>query len=479
MTSIEDPTRRTVEDQRSPGVTYQQLLDADTKDVPEVLRLEHPATGLGTADISKERYTTRAWHLEEVEHIWRKAWQYACRTDEIPEVGDYHLYEIVNDSYIVIRTESGIKAYVNACLHRGRRLKDYDGHCSSEIRCPFHGHAWTIDGDCQDIPGDWDFTHVDRDEYKLPQAQVDTWAGFVFINPNPDNTESLADFLGELVDQFAVWDLEKRYKQAHVAKVIQANWKIAQEAFSEAYHVNATHPQIMPYLGDTNSQVDVWDNFARVITASGTPSPLLDWEPTEDEMLRTMMDVRHDQEAPMEVPEGASMRALAAAGSRQRWAEFAGEEWVDRMSDAEMMDSIDYTVFPNFHPWGAFNRIVYRFRPNGDDHRSSIMECIFLAPYQGEKPPPCDVHWLTEDETFTDAVELGMLGKVFNQDLFNMAKVQLGLEMTRKPGLTLGNYQESKIRWLHAKFTEWVDRGRAEAAATAVSIAGSPDGGEA
>ena len=150
------------------------------------------------------------------------------------------------------------------------------------------------------------------------------------------------------------------------------------------------------------------------------------------------------------------MRAVAADMSRQRWREFAGDD-VDEMSDAEMMDSIDYTLFPNFHPWGAFNRIVYRFRPNGDDHRSSIMECIFLAPYSGEKPAPAPIHWLEEHEVFSDAQELGMLGKVFDQDLFNMAKVQLGLETTHKPGITLGNYQESKIRWLHDKLTEWVE----------------------
>jgi hypothetical protein len=214
----------------------------------------------------------------------------------------------------------------------------------------------------------------------------------------------------------------------------------------------------MPYLGDTNSQVDIWENFARVITPGGTPSPLLDWQPTPTEMLRSMLDVRHDQEAPLTLTEEQDMRAVAAAGSRDRWREAAGDEWVDSLSDAEMMDSIDYTVFPNFHPWGAFNRIVYRFRPNGDDHRSSIMECIFLAPYQGERPPPAPVHWLEDYETFSDAPELGMLGKVFNQDLFNMAKVQLGLETTRKPGITLANYQESKVRWLHTKLTEWVER---------------------
>jgi phenylpropionate dioxygenase-like ring-hydroxylating dioxygenase large terminal subunit len=440
---------------RSPGITYQQLLDTDTHEVPAVLRIEHPRY-LGSEDVPASRYTSRVWHEAEVEHLWRKCWQYVCRTDEIPEVGDHYIYEIVRDSYIVIRTDDGIKAYPNACLHRGRRLKEFDGRCS-EIRCPFHGFAWTIEGQLKHIPADWDFPHIDRETFSLPECAVGTWAGFVFINPDPD-AQPLDEYLGEIVDQFSVWDLERRYKQAHVAKVIQANWKITQEAFCEAYHVNATHPQIMPYLGDTNSQVDIWENFARVITPGGTPSPLLDWQPTPTEMLRSMLDVRHDQEAPLTLTEEQDMRAVAAAGSRDRWREAAGDEWVDSLSDAEMMDSIDYTVFPNFHPWGAFNRIVYRFRPNGDDHRSSIMECIFLAPYQGERPPPAPVHWLEDYETFSDAPELGMLGKVFNQDLFNMAKVQLGLETTRKPGITLANYQESKVRWLHTKLTEWVER---------------------
>jgi hypothetical protein len=130
------------------------------------------------------------------------------------------------------------------------------------------------------------------------------------------------------------------------------------------------------------------------------------------------------------------------------------------MSDAEFMDSIDYTVFPNFHPWGAFNRIVYRFRPNGDDHRSSIMEVMFLAPFKGERPKPATRRDLSVTQPWTDAPELGMLAKVFDQDVFNMSKVQLGLETTFKPGITLANYQEAKVRWLHQKYDEWMNGGK-------------------
>ncbi|MFT5203333.1 MAG: phenylpropionate dioxygenase-like ring-hydroxylating dioxygenase large terminal subunit [Candidatus Aldehydirespiratoraceae bacterium] len=437
---------------RSPGVSYQGLLDTDTRTVPAVLRLESPKY-LGSADVDIAHYISREWHEREVAHLWSRVWQFACREDDIPEVGDHIVYEIARASYFVIRSAPDeIKAYPNACLHRGRRLKDHEGNCD-EIRCPFHGFAWALDGALKEVPARWDFEHVADEDFSLPECQVGTWAGFVMINPDPD-AEPLADYLGEMPDHFADWDLANRYTQAHVAKVIQANWKIAQEAFCESFHANATHPQILPYIGDTNSQVDVWDNFSRVITPGGTPSPLLDYVPTEDEMMRAMTDTRVDEPTPIPIAEGESMRAVGAASSRERWRPAAGDA-VDEMSDAEMMDNIDYTVFPNFHPWGSFNRIVYRFRPNGDDHRSSIMECIFLGPYAGEKPPNAPIHWLGEDETFTDAPELGTLGKVFNQDLFNMPRVQQGLETTRKPGVTLGNYQESKIRWIHNKLDEW------------------------
>jgi hypothetical protein len=241
-----------------------------------------------------------------------------------------------------------------------------------------------------------------------------------------------------------------------VVKIIDANWKIAQEAFCEAYHVNGTHPQILTYLGDTNSQVDVWDTFSRVLTPGGTASPLLDSAPTKDDMLRAMLDVRVDQQLPDGLPAGRSARTIGAEAGRVRWRSVVGDA-ADNLSDAELMDSLDYTLFPNFHPWGAFNRIVYRFRPNGDDHRSAIMEVLLLAPFKGERPPPAPVHRLAVDEPWTNAPELGLLSKVFDQDTFNMSKVQLGLETTWKPGVTLSNYQEGKVRWLHQLLATWVE----------------------
>jgi hypothetical protein len=82
---------------------------------------------------------------------------------------------------------------------------------------------------------------------------------------------------------------------------------------------------------------------------------------------------------------------------------------------------------------------------------------FLLSPFKGDRPPPADEVKLGVHDDWTDAPVLGMLAKVFQQDVFNMAKVQKGLETTRKPGVTFSNYQESKIRWLHTLLGEWVN----------------------
>lgn len=440
---------------RSGGLTYQELLDTDSRPVPVVLRLQNPLPA-GVQKVDVARYISRDYHELEKERLWSRVWQMACREEEIPEVGSYTVYDITDKSYLVVRTAPDtIKAFYNACRHRGRQLRERPGR-SHDLRCPFHGWCWNLDGSLKEIPCQWDFPGVTAEEYRLPEVRVGRWGGFVFINPDPD-CEPLESFLGDLPQHFAPWPLEQRYTQVHVAKILRCNWKVAQEAFMEAYHVVATHPQILPSIGDANSQYDVWGNFSRAITPNATPSPHLKWTPSEQEMLDVMLDRNLDEPPPLVVPEGMTARQLLGARGREAMKAILGPA-ADRLSDAEMTDSFYFTLFPNFHPWGAFNRITYRFRPYGDDHRMSIMECLYLAPYRpGARPPAAPIHWLGPDDDWTRAPELGMLARVFNQDVYNLPKVQIGLKAMKKPGyVTFGSYGETKIRHFHQLYDRWL-----------------------
>jgi phenylpropionate dioxygenase-like ring-hydroxylating dioxygenase large terminal subunit len=439
---------------RSPGISYQELLDRDSRPVPESFR-EHSARELPPARVPIARYTTREFHDLEVEKVWKRVWNFACREEEIPGVGDHVVYEIAHLSLVVMRcAENEIRAFHNTCLHRGRRLRDRGGRVS-EIRCPFHGWAWRLDGSFQGPECPWDFPDLDAAAYRLPEAKVGTWGGFVFVNMDRD-AEPLESYLGELPRHFERWPLEERYKEAHVAKELPCNWKVAQEAFMEAYHVVNTHPQLLPGIGDTNSQYDAWGNFSRAITANMTPSPHLDWSPSEQDMLDTMTGASLDEVPFVRVAEGMTARRTLAQMARMRLAALVPD--AHELSDAELSDSFYYTVFPNFHPWGAYNRIVYRFRPCGRRHDRCIMEVIYLAPFRGRRPPPAPVHWLSDDEDWTCAPELGFLARVFNQDTANLGRVQAGLESAAHDVVTLARYQETKIRHFHALLDRWIAR---------------------
>ena len=444
---------------RSPGPSWQDLLDADSRPVPDDLRAEAPYLA-GFADIPKDRYLSREWHEREKACLWSRVWQFACREEHLPEVGSYIVYDIADQSYLVTRTAPDeIRAYPNACLHRGRLLKTYDGRCS-EFRCPYHGFAWHLDGSLKHIPADWDFPHLETraEDMTMPEARVGTWAGFVFINPDPD-CDPLEDFLGpDIQRHFDRWDFENRYVAAHVQKVIRCNWKVANEAFSEGFHVNATHPQGMSYTGDPQSQVDVWGNTARNISPKGIPCPLLPYEPTEEEMLRDALDVRDGEDLPVPFAEGDTLRGVLSAAGRERFRPTFGDR-VDDLTDAEFLDAWNYLVFPNFHPWGAFNRIVYRFRPNGDDHETCLFEMLYVAPFSGERPAPADKIELGPDDPWTDVDALGKLAMVAQQDTFNMERVQQGMKVLRRDGLVLSRYQEALIRWRHDLIEEYVEKG--------------------
>ncbi len=437
---------------RSTGISYQQLLDTDTREVPEVLRLQS-ARELPVVRVPLERYTSRAFHDLEVEKVWKKVWQFACREEEIPEPGDHTVYRIANLEAVIVRgNDRQIRAFANSCLHRGRALKDGPGR-TEELRCAFHGWAWNLDGSLKSVPCRWDFPDVTREDHSLPEYRTATWGGFVFINMSED-APSFESYIGELPSHFERWPLEDRYVEAHVAHRMRCNWKVAQEAFMEAYHVIATHPQMLPGIGDSNSQYDAWDHFSRAITPNMTPSPHLDYEPSEQEMLEAMITTSLDAEPAFRVPEDMTARELMAQMSRMQMQALVPS--VQRLSDAEFNDSFYYTLFPNFHPWGAYNRITYRFRPNGNDPDTSIMEVIYLAPFRGSRPAPAKIHWLDYDEPWTNAPELGALAKVFAQDTFNLPNVQRGLHNAKHTHAVFANYQETKLRHFHSLLDKYV-----------------------
>lgn len=450
--TVAEPARRT---DRSPGPSYQELLDLDTHEVPAFLR-EEGDHDFGLDDVPAYFYFDARVHELERERIWKRTWQFACREERLREVGDTEVYDVAGLSILLVRSAPDrIQGFYNVCLHRGRQLR-HEGGPASELQCQFHGFCWALDGSLKRVPARWDFPHVEDEAFRLPEVRVDTWGGFVFVCLDPEQVP-LHEYLGRLTE-LDHWDMAGRYTQAHVSKVLPCNWKVAQEAFMESFHVVTTHPQLLRGIGDANSQYDAWGWVSRAVTPRGTPSPHLNYEPTEQQIFDAMMGLGLDDPKILEVPDDATARTVIASATRARMADVLGER-AATLSDSECVDTFFYTAFPNFHPWGSYNRTCYRFRPNGNDPETSIMDVLILSPFSGERPPEAEVRHLGLDESFLDATELGPLARVFFQDEYNVGFVQKGLHtlVENKPGVTFAAYQETKIRHFYALYRRLLD----------------------
>ena len=437
---------------RHPDETTQEIIARDAHAAPAWAR-DVSYTYMGSEDVSKDRYTSAEFAAGEMARMWPRTWQMACREDNIPEAGDYYVYDIGPYSFVVARAQDGeIRAHYNSCLHRGTKLKPSGTEgFSNDLKCPFHGWSWNLDGSLKDIPEKWDFAHLEGRKMCLPQARVARLGGFVWINMDPA-APSLEDYLGEAaLAHLKAWKLEDRYIYLHVQKSYPANWKLTMEAFMEAYHVGDTHPQVAPANGDVNSQYDTFGpNVDRFISTLGVVSPKLRDKYTEADIIEnfTLGDSSAMGGQKPELKEGQRARQVMADMFRAMFEQATNTD-LSHVSDTELLDTYSYTFFPNLFLFpGISLPMIYRFRPDPRDHRRTIYEVMFMRP----KPLDGDfemaeVQILRDDQSFAEAEGMDPgFGVILDQDTDNLYAQQEGLEASAKPGITLADYQEIRIR---------------------------------
>ena len=196
--------------------------------------------------IPTPRYYDPAFFELEKARLWPHVWQMACRLEEIPEVGDYTVYAILDHSVLLMRTEAGVKAFRNACRHRGVRLAHGPGHCTAEgLVCPFHGWRWDANGSNIFVFGREIFSEelLERAEIDLAPVRVEFWAGCAFINFDND-APPLRECLGPVAARMDARHADKLKMDWWFGTVLPTNWKLANEAFQEGYHTMQTHPQL-------------------------------------------------------------------------------------------------------------------------------------------------------------------------------------------------------------------------------------------
>lgn len=454
-TTARDPRGFSMHLHETQAQSYDDLLEQDTRPVPDYVR-SFGVEELGPVEIPARWYVDRELYQAEIENIWRRKWQMACRVDHVATVGDTYVYDVAGLSFVIVRaSESEIKAYWNSCLHRGVPLRQCAGRVD-RLQCPFHGFTWNLHGENVLIPHPEQFPHIDREKFSLPQVQVAIWQGFVFINPDPD-AEPLETYMGpELEAEFSLVPFTGRELVMDVAKVFPANWKAVQEAFLESFHVLTTHPQFaLSMAGDRCTTFGASGNVSRGILTTGQTSEYVSYTPDEQRIYSSLQEFWDDEPiGDFALPEGMTARAALIERSRNAMRPVLGAI-ADEVADTEVGDLFYYTLFPNFNPFGIFGQpMVYRFLPYGDDPDKSVMQVWFLMPLPpGVEPKaPAKTVWLTEEQEFGAYEPLGSFGAFISQDSGNLGGVMKGLRNSQTGIVNFARNYEMKIRHFYAVY---------------------------
>jgi len=418
--------------------------------------------------IPAARYTSSAFAALEHDRLWPRVWQLACSLDHVANPGDFHEVRIGPLSVLLVRGDDlELRAFQNACRHRGSALCEGTGHGLTELRCPFHRWTYDLSGRLREVPSRREFGVLDRDpeDFGLIPVRVEVWGPLVFVNLRLD-AEPLADLLGAVPDDCAWARIDEFRCTAAVSIPAPCNWKTLIDGFSETYHVQGIHREMLAMCDDVNGPQRVWDRHGKLRQSYGLASPRLRdrpddqrvWEAFVEVMgVRVGNDAQRDAGPAPAVPPGGTIRGAIAQIVRTRGVD-AGHAWFGSLDDGQLLDMSQYNLFPNVTVLVFADMLqVVRSRP-GDTPDHAYMDAFSferVAPsnvVSGVDRPrtkPIDVE-LSPDEDLP-------IGLILNQDFANFARSQRGLHQPGLTHLTVSPTEECRIINLHKNLEHYLD----------------------
>lgn len=191
--------------------------------------------------LTREFYSDPAIYERDVERIFLRSWLYAGHQSEIPEPGDWFLFDFAGESVIIARGMDGsVNAMLNVCRHRGSRVCIEDSGCAKRLICRYHGWTYELDGQLVGAPRMPD--EFDKSKVSLKRLQVELLDGLIFINfaDSPAPFQSVRDGLRDALAPYDLANARVAHRQNYP---IAANWKLAVENYCECYHCAPAHPE--------------------------------------------------------------------------------------------------------------------------------------------------------------------------------------------------------------------------------------------
>jgi len=206
--------------------------------------------GLDTGPVSYEDSISPSHYELERDAIFRRTWLNVGRIEQLPKAGSYFTRQIdaARTSIVIVRgTDGEVRAFYNICRHRGNKLvwTDYPDEETSgvcrQFTCKYHGWRYGLQGELNFVQQESEFFDIDKSDYGLAPVRTEVWEGFIFVNLEGENANSLQEYMGTLGAGLTGYPFHKMTQVHKYRAEIRSNWKLFIDAFAEFYHAPILH----------------------------------------------------------------------------------------------------------------------------------------------------------------------------------------------------------------------------------------------
>jgi len=197
--------------------------------------------------LPRDLYVSEEAFRFDTQVMLKSVWLYACTVAHVKNPGDYFVFEVAHNSIIIIRgRDNVVRAFWNSCRHRGARICLEQRGRAPRLTCPYHQWTYGLDGAL--IAARSMAEDFDKKDNGLAPVALENVGGLIFICMD-DTPPPIDRVKADIIDQIAVYDLERCKVVVQDNYIEDANWKLVMENNRECYHCDAGHPELISVLG--------------------------------------------------------------------------------------------------------------------------------------------------------------------------------------------------------------------------------------
>lgn len=202
-------------------------------------------------------YTDTAIANLERARVFGNNWIAIGRMDQVANTGQFFTVDLAGEPLIVVRGADGLlRGFYNVCRHHAAAVETAPCGIAQQLRCPYHGWTYGLDGSLKGAPEFAGVCNFDRAENGLVPVNVAVWEGFVFVNlgQQPPPVES---HLGDLVPRMVAHSLGGLRFFARKSYTLACNWKVYVDNYLDGgYHVPHLHKALNSVLEYTEYTIE-------------------------------------------------------------------------------------------------------------------------------------------------------------------------------------------------------------------------------